>query len=74
MRPGGDEVSEIERGEPEVYDEFWGYVQIDLGCGCGDDRPVSADCLAMCAPGAPALCDKDWCACTCHQGDEEVDR
>jgi hypothetical protein len=23
MRPGGDEVSEIERGEPEVYEVVW---------------------------------------------------
>jgi hypothetical protein len=51
----------------DEFDEFSGYVEIGLGCGCGDTRPVSADCLAMCAPGAPALCDKDWCQCDCHQ-------
>jgi hypothetical protein len=56
----------------DEFDEFWGYVQIDLGCGCGDDRPLSADCLAVCAPGAPALCDKDWCRCQCHQDDDAV--
>jgi hypothetical protein len=55
----------------DEYDEFSGYVEIGLGCGCGDTRPVSADCLAVCAPGAPALCDKDWCACQCHQDDDD---
>jgi hypothetical protein len=55
----------------DEFDEFWGYVQIDLGCGCGDERLVCADCLAVCAPETPVRCDKDWCCCECNQLDDE---
>lgn len=32
-----------------------------------DEPPVSADCLATCAPGSPALCERGWCRCACHE-------
>jgi hypothetical protein len=50
-------------------DEFDEFVLFDRGCT--DGRPLSADCLAVCAPGTPAMCDRDWCTCTCHQGDDD---
>ena len=31
-----------------------------------DGDQLSRDCLAVCAPGAPAACDADWCQCDCH--------
>jgi hypothetical protein len=48
------------------FDEFSEFVLFDRGC-VGDERPVSRDCMAVCAPGAPAMCDRDWCRCECHQ-------